>query len=231
MTVNRPRPLPDLADQFRRLCEAVIDGLRAEGWGWLGAPLALLTWIRTRRMRKEAEASAQYVKALMDEFLLLLQQFREGKLPAPTPPEPSAMRERGEANSPGASPEPTPLVPRAPAPACPPQACPPQECPPQACHGASLRQQNRAAGSPAACRIFRSEESAPQRAQRCAETQPKSAAASEANAACCRARRRIDSRPPAAARPAAKTARTCKADACPFSLRYRTTKQPLFLPL
>jgi len=47
---------PDLAWHLRRLLETVKGAARGlEGrWGWVGAPLVWLTWLRTRRERREA---------------------------------------------------------------------------------------------------------------------------------------------------------------------------------
>jgi hypothetical protein len=95
---------PDLTWHLRRLLEAVKGaacGLEG-GWRWLGAPMALLTWICTRRERREAAATMQAVQGLVEAFLGLLEDFRAGRLVAENapqedpPPRPSpAVRERG----------------------------------------------------------------------------------------------------------------------------------------
>ena len=80
--------LPDLACHLRRLLEAVKDACGVEGRrGWLAAPMALLMWIRTRRARKEAAMALEQFKALMEQLLVLLEDFRAGKLNAPATPE------------------------------------------------------------------------------------------------------------------------------------------------
>jgi hypothetical protein len=74
-----------LTDHFHRFLEAVQEacGLHA-GRGLLTAPMALLLWIRTRRVRKEAAAAmAEAFQALMQQFTVLLEDFRAGKLTAP----------------------------------------------------------------------------------------------------------------------------------------------------
>lgn len=51
--------------------------------GLFAAPMALLLWISTRRMRKEAAAAMeQAFRALMEQFALLLEEYRAGKLSA-----------------------------------------------------------------------------------------------------------------------------------------------------
>jgi hypothetical protein len=72
-----------LADHLRRLLEAVKGEVRAEGWrGLLAGPMALLMWMRTRRMRKEIEVAAKHFAAMMEQLLVLLEDYRAGKLPA-----------------------------------------------------------------------------------------------------------------------------------------------------
>jgi hypothetical protein len=76
-----------LTDHFHRFLKAVQEacGLHT-GRGLLAAPMALLLWIRTRRMRKEAAAAmAEAFQALIQQFAVLLEDFRAGKLPAATP--------------------------------------------------------------------------------------------------------------------------------------------------
>jgi hypothetical protein len=102
---------PDLAYHLRRLIEAVKGACAEERrWGWLAGPVALLTWIRTRRMRREREAALEQFKGMLEGLLGLLEDFRAGRLPTQTTPE---VHEAGEAvNGAGAvaypSPRPTP---------------------------------------------------------------------------------------------------------------------------
>ena len=80
--------LPDLAYHLRSLLEAVKEACAEKGrWGWLAAPVALLTWIRTRRERREREVAVEQFKGLLEGLLGLLEDFRAGKLTAETPPE------------------------------------------------------------------------------------------------------------------------------------------------
>jgi hypothetical protein len=78
----------DLADAFRHLLQVVKGALGGERRrGLFSGPLALLTWMRTRREHKEREEALQQFKALLEEFLALLADFRAGKLAADmTPP-------------------------------------------------------------------------------------------------------------------------------------------------
>jgi len=79
---------PDLAGTFRHLLQVVTDALGAERRrGLLAGPLALLMWMRTRRMRKEREEALAQFRVLIEEFLALLEDFRAGKL-APATAEP-----------------------------------------------------------------------------------------------------------------------------------------------
>jgi hypothetical protein len=88
----------NLADPFRRLLEAVKEALRADGRrGWLAGPLALLMWISTRRMRKEIEAAAKQFVAMLEQLVVLLDDFRAGRLTAPAPAPPDAAWERATA--------------------------------------------------------------------------------------------------------------------------------------
>jgi hypothetical protein len=80
---------PDLAYHLRRLLEVVKGACAEEGrWGWLAGPVALLTWIRTRRERREAAMAMEAVKGLVEALLGLLEDFRAGKLPTQTTPDP-----------------------------------------------------------------------------------------------------------------------------------------------
>jgi len=86
---------PDLAYHLRRLIETVKGACAEEGrWGWLAGPVALLTWIRTRRERREAAMAMEAVKGLLEGLLGLLEDFRAGRLPTQTTPE---EHEAGEA--------------------------------------------------------------------------------------------------------------------------------------
>jgi hypothetical protein len=86
--MTRNPALPDLACHLRRLLEAVKEACGMEGRrGWLTWPVALLMWIRTRRMRNEAAAALEQFKTLVEQFLALLEDFRAGKLTAPATPE------------------------------------------------------------------------------------------------------------------------------------------------
>ena len=79
---------PDLAYHLRRLLEVVKGACAEEGrWGWLAGPVALLTWIRTRRERREAAMAMEAVKGLLEGLLVLLEDFRAGRLPTQTTPE------------------------------------------------------------------------------------------------------------------------------------------------
>ena len=87
--MNETRTLPDLADRTRCLLAAVTGALRAERrWG----PMALLAWLRTRRQRREAAAALAEFKALTEAFLLLVEQFRAGKLAAQEAPDGDDVR-------------------------------------------------------------------------------------------------------------------------------------------
>ena len=80
--MTNPAPQPDMAWHLRRLLEAVKEaacGLEGR-WGWLTAPMLLLTWLWTRRERREAAEAMQAVQALLEGFLTLLEDFRAGKL-------------------------------------------------------------------------------------------------------------------------------------------------------
>jgi len=75
---------PDLACQLRRLLEAVKGaacGLEGR-WRWLGAPLMLVMWFRTRRERREAADAMRAVQGLLEAFLGLVEDFRAGRLVA-----------------------------------------------------------------------------------------------------------------------------------------------------
>jgi len=73
----------DLADRWRRFCEAMLGELRPEtgGW-WRSGAFWLLSWVMRRRMRREAALAAEMIKAMMDEVLGILEQVRTGTLPA-----------------------------------------------------------------------------------------------------------------------------------------------------
>jgi hypothetical protein len=87
-----------LTDHFRRFLEAVQEACGLPGTRrLLAAPMALLLWIRTRRMRKEAAAAmAEAFRALMEQFAVLLEDFRAGKLPASAAPEVSEAEQVAE---------------------------------------------------------------------------------------------------------------------------------------
>jgi hypothetical protein len=58
-----PPPSPTLTDYLRHLLEVVKEACGKEGRrGLLAGPMALLMWIRTRRMRKEAAEMMEQVK-------------------------------------------------------------------------------------------------------------------------------------------------------------------------
>jgi len=101
---------PDMAWLLHRLLETVKEaacGLEGR-WRWLGGPLALLTWMRTRRERREAAEAMAAVQEMLQGFLTLLEEFRAGRLnaedapqeeaapvltpPAPPPPLPSPAK-------------------------------------------------------------------------------------------------------------------------------------------
>ena len=81
---------PNLADRFRSLLEGLMGALDRERRGWFGGPLALLMWIRTRRERKEAEAALEQVKAMLGQFVVLLQELQAASPVGPTTPEAEA---------------------------------------------------------------------------------------------------------------------------------------------
>jgi hypothetical protein len=96
--MQETRTLPDLADRFRCLLNAVTGALCSERrwWGWLGGPMALLVWMRTRRMRREAAAMLEQFKALIERLLALLEEHRAGKLTAANAPQVSEVLEAEE---------------------------------------------------------------------------------------------------------------------------------------
>jgi hypothetical protein len=76
--------LSALTDHFYRFLEAVKEacGLQRRR-GLLAGPMALLMWIQARRMRKEAAAMMeQAFRALIEQFAVLLEEYRAGKLNA-----------------------------------------------------------------------------------------------------------------------------------------------------
>ena len=79
--MTNPAPQPDIAWHLRRLLEVVTEACGSKGrWGWLIAPMALLTWFRTRRERREAAEAMEAFKGLLQGFLTLLEDFRGGRL-------------------------------------------------------------------------------------------------------------------------------------------------------
>src|SRR5215469_17653503 len=79
--MTNPAPQPDIAWHLRRLLEVVTEACGSKGrWGWLIAPMALLTWFRTRRERREAAEAMEAFKGLLQGFLTLLEDFRAGRL-------------------------------------------------------------------------------------------------------------------------------------------------------
>jgi hypothetical protein len=99
----------NLADYLHRLLEAVKEACGMNGrWpGLLAGPIALLVWIRTRRMRKEIEAAAKHFATMMEQLLVLLEEYRAGKLTAQNAPDVCEELEAAEAN-----PRPTPARPQ-----------------------------------------------------------------------------------------------------------------------
>lgn len=86
MTTNPA--LPDLAQSLRRLLEGVKEACCVEGrWGWLAGPMALLTWLRTRRERREAALAMAAFQGLVEQLLSMLEDFRAGRLAAEAKPE------------------------------------------------------------------------------------------------------------------------------------------------
>ena len=86
MTTNPA--LPDLAQSLRRLLEGVKEACGVEGrWGWLAGPMALLTWLRTRRERREAALAMAAFQGLVEQLLSMLEDFRAGRLAAEAKPE------------------------------------------------------------------------------------------------------------------------------------------------
>ena len=91
-------PSTDLADRWRRLCEAMLAELRPEsGWWWRSAAFWLLSWVMRRRMRREAEAAAAFIQGAMTEVLAALEAFRAGKILPVAPPEAGLDAEGAEA--------------------------------------------------------------------------------------------------------------------------------------
>ena len=83
---------PDMAWHLRRLLETVKEaacGLEGR-WRWLAGPMALLTWMRTRRERREAAEAMAAVQGLLQGFLTLLEDFRAGRLNADDAPQEDA---------------------------------------------------------------------------------------------------------------------------------------------
>jgi len=74
-----------LTDHYRRFLEAVKAACCLERrWGLLAGPMALLTLVRSRRARREAaEGLAAALDALMQGIVLVLEEFRAGRLVAP----------------------------------------------------------------------------------------------------------------------------------------------------
>ena len=93
-----PTAVASLTDHFHRFLDAVKEacGLPTHR-GLLAAPMALLLWFRTRRMRKEAAAAmAEAFQALIGQLVVLLEDFRAGKLPPPNAPEVGEARQAAE---------------------------------------------------------------------------------------------------------------------------------------
>jgi len=124
MTANPA--FPALADRCRRIFEPMLGELRASGWrALLGGALARLPWARTRRTRREAAAFAVGLQAMVEAFLLIVEQASTGTLPAAaqaarvrrrssprrSSPRPSPQRGEGEGHPP---PRPSPSGPIAP---------------------------------------------------------------------------------------------------------------------
>jgi hypothetical protein len=76
-----PALQPDMAWHLRRLLEAVKGAAWAiEGrWRWLAAPMLLVTWVLTRRERREAAVALAAFQGLLETFLGMLDDFRAGK--------------------------------------------------------------------------------------------------------------------------------------------------------
>ncbi len=73
--------------------------------GWLAGPMALLGWIRARRERREREAALEQFGALVEAFVMLLEDFRAGRLPMQ---DEGSEPKRAEANGAGAMAYPSP---------------------------------------------------------------------------------------------------------------------------
>jgi len=88
MTENRAFTPTDLADRWRRFCEAMLGELRPEtGRWWRSGAFWLLSWVMRRRMRREAAAAAAMIQAMMQEVLAALEAVGKGKVVAVAEPE------------------------------------------------------------------------------------------------------------------------------------------------
>jgi hypothetical protein len=115
--MTKPAPQPDMAWHLRRLLEAVKEaacGLEGR-WGWLTAPMLLLTWMRKRRERKEAAEAVRAVQGLLEAFVGLLEDFRAGRLVAENAPEVEEEHDGTDSAVAHPSPRPPPSGPIAPA--------------------------------------------------------------------------------------------------------------------
>src|SRR5215472_1274490 len=114
MTENSAFPTT-LTGQLRCLIDAVRESCGLHGpRGLFALPVALWMWVRSRRMRREIEATARQFVALAETVVALLEDFRAGRLPPLPPPRLDRELERracgadGAGASPGAYPPPSP---------------------------------------------------------------------------------------------------------------------------
>jgi hypothetical protein len=79
---------PDLVHSLRSLLKAVRERCALEGrWGWLAAPMAVVTWAWRWRMRREQALALAAFQGMLEQLLVIVEDFRAGKFSAPPIPE------------------------------------------------------------------------------------------------------------------------------------------------